>query len=90
MARKPKLDAGRLALHADQVTKNPAFLEAFEAIKTNYTEQMVETRPDESAKRDHLHKCIHALEDVRTALTIFISTGKMEQIMALKRKKAKK
>lgn len=88
--KPPKIDADRLAMHSDQVVKNPAFIAAFDAIKENYTEQWRATKPEESEKREHLHKCIHALEDVRTALTIFVSTGKMEKMMELKRAKAKK
>jgi len=80
----------QLAMRAEQLTGNPAFKAAMEAVRGCYTEAMINTKPDESAQREHLHRCIHALTDVQTALTAFIETGKIEKRMAVKKEKAKK
>lgn len=90
MAKKQKIDAATLAMHASAVIQNPAYIEAVDAIRQNYIDQMVATLPAEQAHRDHLHRCIHALDDVGRALTIFISTGKMEKMMADKVEKQRK
>lgn len=88
--QNPKIDADRLAMHGHAALTNPALIAAFDAIEHNYTEQMKATKWDEVDKRNHLHNCLGALADVRTALTIFVSNGKVEKIMNDKRKKAKK
>jgi hypothetical protein len=85
-----KLDNQQMGLQASQVIENPAFKEATKAVRSFYTEQMVNTKPEESEIRDHLHRCIHALTDVETALTAFIQSGKIEKQMAVKKERSKK
>lgn len=79
-----------LAMNASNLLGNQAFKEAMKVVRTAYTEEMVNSRPEDTSKREHLHKCIHALSDLETALTAFIQSGKLEMSMALKQQKAKK
>jgi hypothetical protein len=79
-----------MAMSANGLINNPAYKAAISAVKAYYTEQMIDTKPEESATREHLHKCIHALADIHAALTAFVERGKLEKSMAIKREKAKK
>jgi hypothetical protein len=80
----------QMSMQAQQVVGNPAYIAAVAAVRGFYTESMINTKPDEAAQREHLHRCIHALSDVQTALTAFIESGKIEKQMAVKKEKAKK
>lgn len=89
---KPPKAAGieRLAMNAGHLLNNPSFKEAVEAVRGAYTQEMVNSNPDDVSKREHFHRCIHAITDIETALTAFIQSGKIEKSMLLKQEKAKK
>lgn len=88
--KPPKIDAEQMGMNASQILNNAAFKAAMAGVKDYYTEAMINTKPNEADVREHLHKCIHALEDMRAALTAFLERGKLEKTMAIKREKAKK
>ena len=85
-----KPDKQRLAGNAARLLSDPAFKAAMEAVKGTYVQSMINTAPDEHHQREHLHRCIHALSDIETALTAFVQTGTVEKSMAIKQQKAKK
>lgn len=88
--KKPKLNLKQLATQAGELMQNPAFQAAMAAVRETYTAEMVNTRPEDVAKREHFHKCIHAAADIEAALTAFIEHGKMQALMNRKKEKAKK
>lgn len=87
---KPAPDVQMLAHQATLLTENRAFKEAMSAVRGTYTKAMIETEPDDAKTRDHFHRCIHALNDVESALTAFINTGKIDLAMKVKQERAKK
>lgn len=86
----PQIDIERRAMHSEHLLGNPSFKAALQAVRGAYTEEMINSNPDDAAKREHLHRCIHAIADVESALTAFIQSGKIEKTMLIKQEKAKK
>lgn len=89
---KPPKEKGieRLALNASHLLNNPSFKAAVDAVRGAYTQEMINSSPDDADKREHFHRCIHAMTDIETALTAFIQSGNIEKSMLLKQEKAKK
>lgn len=75
---------------ANRLLADPLFNEACDVLKRAYTDRMIGTKIDEIQQRDHWHRCIIALEDVKTALTTFVQAGKIETLQAEKKERAKK
>ena len=88
MTKKP--DIQRLAGAATMLQTNIAFKEAMTAVRGAYTQAMINSSPDDAAKREHFHRCIHSLTDIESALTAFIQSGTLEQLTITKQEKAKK
>lgn len=80
----------RRAMAASLLQNNPAFREAVTAVRGAYTESMINSDPNDAARREHFHRCIHSLTDVESVLTAFIQSGNLEQLMLKKQEKAKK
>jgi hypothetical protein len=80
----------RLALAASLLQNNPAFKEAMSAVRGTYTQAMINSDPNDAARREHFHRCIHSLTDIESALTAFIQSGTLEKLTATKQQKAKK
>lgn len=89
---KPTKEIGieRLAMNASSLLNNPSFKAAVDAVRGAYTQEMINSAPDDASKREHFHRCIHAITDIETALTAFIQSGKIEKSMLMKQEKAKK
>lgn len=81
-------DIERMALAASLLQNNPAFKGAINAVRGAYTQEMINSAPDDAAKREHFHRCIHSLTDIESALTAFIQSGTLEKLTATKQKKA--
>ena len=88
--KRKKLRADQAAGLANQLLQNPVFQVALDAVRESYKNAAMATRPEDVAKREHYHKCFHALHDIEAALTGFIDHGKMQTMMNLKKQKAKK
>jgi len=80
----------RMANAASLLKNNPAFKEAMAVVRGAYTQEMINSAPDDAAKREHFHRCIHSLTDIESALTAFIQSGTLEKLTATKQEKAKK
>jgi len=75
---------------AAQVLNNPVFIESFDIVRNYYLDKLVNTAADDDESRKRFYFSIHALEAVRTALTASVQNGKIDQIQAEKKEKAKK
>lgn len=84
------MDASQRAAHAQQILSNPVFSEAFDMLRKHYTDRMIATSPEDSATRDHFHKSILALSDVKAALTACVERGKLEKAKTVQKEKIKK
>lgn len=84
------MDINRRAELARQLLSNPVFSEAFNMLKIAYIDRMISTKPEDVATRDHFHKSILALSDVKSALTACVEKGKIEKVKAARAEKVSK
>lgn len=80
-----KLEPIRRGEYAKQVLGNPVFQEAFDILQKVYVDRMISTKPDELSTREHYHKSLLALADVKSALTACVETGKIEKVKAVRK-----
>lgn len=62
---------------ARSVVDNEAYKEAFANLRTLYTESLINTAEDESAKRERAYLAIRMLEEVQANLQSMIDKGKL-------------
>lgn len=74
---------------ARMLLDHPVMSEAFKTIEAYYTDQMASTKPEEREERDKWHTCLFVLKDVKTTLTAFVESGKIEASNEAKREKMK-
>lgn len=84
------MDTHQRAELAKQILTNPIFSEAFVILKQAYIDRMLATDPDDIKKRDHFHKSVLILADVKSALTACIEKGKLEKMKAERKTKGKR
>ena len=75
------------AAQAESLLNNPAFKEALQIVRQAYIERMISTTHEDADGRDHMHKCILALQDLQATLTAFVTSGTIDKVT--REKKAK-
>lgn len=62
---------------AKRVLENEIFQEAKAVLSQNILNELVNTRPEEWKKREHLYRMIHSLNDVVNYMDQIMRTGEM-------------
>lgn len=84
------MEPSRRAEYANQILKNPIFPEVFEILKVYYVDRMISTDTHDLATREHFHKSIRILADVKSSLTACVEKGKIEKVKAARKEKGNK
>ncbi len=83
------MDLQERARQAKLILDNQMFQSAFKDLKSIYIDAMVSSEMKDIEKREHLYRCVHALEDIKNYLTAMIEEGTLDLLMVEKQKKAK-
>ena len=65
------------ASQAQLLLENEMLQDAFKILQETYTNALIDTLVEETAKREHLWKAIHAVGKVRDHLRIILEGGKL-------------
>lgn len=74
------MDVQTRAQYAAQIIENPVFKEAFDILRTAYTDMLLNTEQDDLSTREMFYTRIRLLDNVKDTLTGCVETGRIEKI----------